>query len=140
LLLYKRNFAGKYRFRAWKAVVNQVQQISSEKETIFGNYLVTPLVALKAKREITAWEGDTNTQRYLAGLLSRERTTRLATGSALFLQSVKLDKNGRLAAADPAFVRQEVIEENCRVQGRYDLPGNLGLDTLLLWQCGVCQP
>lgn len=134
-LLYERNFAVKYRIEDLDAVVADTKANSEPGEGIFGTYLVTPLVALEAERHISEYEADTNIQRFLTGFLSRERATRLATGSAVFLQSAAVGEDGSVKGVDPAFVDSSVVVEHCTPISRYPLLQDFGFNTLVVWAC-----
>lgn len=134
-LSYEKNMAGKYAFGALDDIVADVRKVTGARETIFGAYLVTPAVALYSDRSITDHEVDTNTQRFMTGLLSAETSTRLATSSGVFLQSVIFDEGtGAVRNVDP-FVDPGILVESCRPHRMYPVDQDFGFNRLVLWKC-----
>lgn len=133
--LYFRNITSKYRIPELQVIVADVLAFSQKGDTIYGSYLVTPLVALYSGRRIILNQADTNAQRYLAGLLTLKEETRNATASAFFLQSVKMDKEGMVSEVDPEFVHPQAVLDYCVPLKQYDVTQDFGFNKLILWEC-----
>lgn len=118
-----------------KGLIKEDDPPAGRAGTIFGSFILTPLVALETDLKITENQVDTNAKRNYAGFLSTEEATRLATESALFIQTATLDMNGRILALEPDYVKQYVIQDSCTLFRTYPIPRDYEKNAILLWQC-----
>ena len=116
-------------------IVEDIKATTNSQDKIFGSFSVAPLAALKANRGLTDNQVDTNIKRYLAGFLSTEETTKLATESTVFIQTGVIDQQGKALNLDPAFVNQEVIQNSCKVLRVYSIPKDYANNAIILWKC-----
>lgn len=112
-----------------------VKGLTREDSTVWGSFVVTPLIALESDRKITENQVDTNAKRNYAGFLSTDEATRLATESSLFIQTATLDTSGKIVALDPDYVKQYVIQDSCELFRTYPIPRDYEKNAILLWQC-----
>lgn len=117
-------------------ITADVRELAHEKDTIFGGYTITPLIALKAERKITENQIDTNSQRNLTGLLSADEATRLATKSAVFIQRAVIDyETGEIRRFDPFYVKRDIVVDTCKLFKDYKMEHGYRYNALLLWDC-----
>lgn len=118
-----------------KGLTKEDDPPSGEAGTVWGSFVVTPLIALESDRKITENQVDTNAKRNYAGLLSSDEATRLATESALFIQTATLDTSGKILSLEPDYVKQYVIQDSCTLFRTYPIPRDYEKNAILLWQC-----
>ena len=134
-VLYQKNTAKSYIIQDFDRIVTDVKKITNDDDKIFGSYIITPIIALESDREIINNEADTNYQRFLTGLLSSDKATRLATESAVFFQFADIGEEcGSAVALNPAHLHQNVIVDNCELYRRYKVEW-LGHNELFMWRC-----
>ncbi len=137
-LVYHRISSQKYTIESLDEIVSDVRTLTGDGETISGQYLITPLVSLLADRDITDHQADLNSQRFFAKLIMVEEATRLATQSAVFIQSTVYDVNtGHVTAVDPPFVDSNVLIASCTPERRYVVEQDFGFNSIILWKCGT---
>jgi hypothetical protein len=135
--LFQSNIARGYRIDHFQEIVADIKAASSKEDSIFGSYLVTPIIALSANRSITANQVDTNFQRVLTGSLTKEAATRYATSSGLFIQLADdPGKEGSFVGHNPGYIDQEVIEDNCELVNQYPTRWQKKR-RLIIWRCNL---
>ena len=134
-LNYQTNHAAASVITSMDKIVEDIKATTNSQDKIFGSFSVAPLAALKANRGLTDNQVDTNIKRYLAGFLSTEETTKLATESTVFIQTGVIDQQGKALNLDPAFVKQEVIQNSCKVLRVYSIPKDYANNAIILWKC-----
>ena len=118
------------------ALVSDIDSLTPNHETIFGSYVITPLLALLTNREISDYEVDTNFQRNLTGLFTTQDATRIATGSAVFIQKSSIDyETGEIMSLEPFYVDRRTVLKSCRLYRDYRQDRGLTYNALIVWDC-----
>lgn len=133
---YQKSIARMAVARNLDEMVADVQALTDEGDSIYGSYLIAPLVALKAERKIIDNEVDTNIQRYATGLISAQKATELATQSAVFFQNTHISKEtGDILRFEPYFLIRSVVQEHCSIFRTYDMHHDFRFNAIILWDC-----
>lgn len=116
-------------------IITDIKGLTGPDDKIFGTFSITPLIAAETNRNITDNQIDTNIKRYLAGFITIDEATKIATESAVFIQTALLDKTGNALSLDPAFVKQDVIRTSCSLFKIYPVPKDYANNAIIVWKC-----
>jgi hypothetical protein len=117
-------------------IVSDIKSITNNNDTIFGAYIITPLLAAKTDLAITENQVDTNFQRYMTGLFPADEATRLATKSAVFIQKAVVDYDtGEVLQLAPSYVDRKALLSSCILFKDYSAKHGYGFNAIVLWDC-----
>lgn len=125
---------------------------------IFGDYTLTPLLALSADLTITDNEVDTNKKRYDAGYLENKKLVEILKKSDIYVQTARIEENelgwlgalgdvsvgkieteedlekSKIISLSPDFIPQRFVKDNCELLKAYPVR-DYEKTYILLWKC-----
>jgi len=132
---YLKNQAQTAKVEFNKEIVEFVKDNTQPQETIYGNFEITPLIALEANRKITGNYVDTNEKTFLSGLYNTtQRTNELRGNVTLVLMKTILDKN-----QNPLYF-EEIIDPNflleeCNLTKIYQIENDYSDNAVVIFKC-----
>lgn len=118
-------------------IVARVQALTRDGEPIYGEFELTPLVALLAGRPIAGNFVDTNLKFFNQGLFNfDERAAAVQrAGARLIIAKAVVDQQGRVVSGLERVLRPEFFTAHCQVAAAFPIPHDYSANAVLLLTC-----
>jgi hypothetical protein len=114
-------------------IVEHVKQNSATDETIYGEYGITPIIALLSNRKISHNMIDTMDKNFLIGIFNATERTELMRDDARFIMA-KVKTDGNAITEVQYFIDRDFIRD-CKKVKIYPIKDELDYDALVVWDC-----
>ncbi len=119
-------------------IAETVGQLTEEGRPIYGDYTLTPLLALAAGRPIAGRYVDTNSVYFDTGVFDYEKRAEKIRGEGVntIITKAVFNPDGRLLAGPGSVLPLSFFEEHCQPASVFPLERDYSHNAVIVWQCG----
>jgi hypothetical protein len=115
-------------------ITSYIKENSKPDETIYGNFEVTPLVALISNRKIINNYADTNDKNFITNRIKINKITKELNKVKFIVLKGIIKSNGEFRQ-DYEIVENKFLLENCKIKNKYILKKDYSSNIVILFDC-----
>ena len=139
---YLRSYAPVSRIDDLAGIVEKVSMEADPDQPIYGNFAITPLVALLSEREIFRNYVDTNSKFIDLGLIDLEqRAAEIeAARVPVVITKIFIDPKTSQTLGIEDVLPDEFFQTNCEPAGFFPIAADFEANWVVVWRCGYSNP
>lgn len=122
-------------------IVSRVRELTVKGQPIYGDYEITPLVALGSDRPIAAQLVDTNIKFFNMGIFNwDQRVAEIQqAGTQVILTKALIEPNGAIRSGPDRVLPINFFNKNCQVDSIWPIKSDYSSNAVIIWNCGLSE-
>ena len=122
-------------------MIHRVRELTTPEQPIYGDYEMTPLIALGAGRSIAARHVETNIKFFNMGIFRWDQ--RIAeiqqAGAKVILTKAWIEANGSIRYGPERVLPVDFFRNKCQVDSFWSIKNDYSSNAVIIWNCGMSR-